>query len=101
MFLPHELVPRDVPKDKMPLTVFRKCVRAMKDADIIVANINVYGKDTSWEIGYCYGLGKIVMGFTKNRSYKHDFMVNQSVIITTSEDELVNILKKHIEEKKT
>lgn len=94
VFVPHELVPLDIPKDKLPIEVFEKCVEHMKKADVIVADVEDYGKDTAWEVGFCHGVGKPVIAFTKNDSFKSDFMVKGVFSnIAESGTELIEIIK--------
>jgi len=95
IFLPHELVSVDVPKEKLPEEAFTNCIEHMNEADIIVADINIYGKDTAWEIGYCFGLNKKIIGYAKNEAYKRDFMVRGALTyITKDEEEIVQLIKK-------
>jgi nucleoside 2-deoxyribosyltransferase len=48
-------------------------------ADAVITDICVYGKDTAWEVGYCYGIGNTVIGFAGNKKYKSDFTVRGSL----------------------
>jgi len=75
LYLPHELVPVDIPKTELPDEVFQRCVEHIDKADAVVAAIDSYGRDTSWEIGYCSGLGRKVIAFTENSEYQADFMI--------------------------
>jgi len=80
VYLPHLLVPDSMPKERIPRTAFRRCVKCMNLAHVIVADIEVYGKDTAWEIGYCYQLGKPIIGYTENEHYRADFMVRGALV---------------------
>jgi len=98
VYLPHELVSVDTPKNELPNEAFTKCVEYMNKADIILADINIYGKDTSWEIGYTYGIGKKIIGFAKNEKYKYDFMVRGALTyVTKNEKEIIDIIKSEVE----
>lgn len=93
VFLPHLLVPDSVPKNRIPRAAFIRCVKHMKLADVVVADIEVYGKDTAWEIGYCHALAKPIIGYTENRRYESDFMVRGAVVhIARSPNELSSLL---------
>jgi len=94
VYLPHELVSPDTPKEKLPEEAFTKCVEHMDKADVILADMNIYGKDTSWELGYCFGNNKNVIGYTNNDSYKADFMVKGPLThIATNQDEILDKIK--------
>ena len=95
VYLPHELVPLDTPKDKLPFEVFTKCLKHMDMADIVIADLSVFGKDTAWEIGYFYGINKKVIGLTNNEKYKFDFMIRGAMTaIAKNKQEIVEIIKK-------
>jgi nucleoside 2-deoxyribosyltransferase len=95
--LPHELVPSDTSKDKIPTEAFTKCVKYMNMADIIIADIDIYGKDTAWEIGYLYGTEKKVIGLAGNERYKFDFMVRGALTcIAKKKEELVKIIEREV-----
>jgi len=95
IYLPHEFVSLDVPKEKLPREAFRKCVDHIKKADAVIADMSIYGKDTAWEVGYCYGIGKQVIGFARNKKYKKDFMVRGSIAhITRNKKVIVRMIKK-------
>lgn len=62
------------------------CIEAINRADGIVVDIDHYGLDTAWELGYAEGLGKYIFGLNHDvslrnnarpinrRSYKENFM---------------------------
>ncbi|WP_457744950.1 nucleoside 2-deoxyribosyltransferase [Sulfurimonas sp.] len=86
-------------KHKIAQDIFDANMQMIKDADIVVANLNQFrGKEadsgTVWECGFAYGLGKKVYGyindtsdyidkFTKNEKVKNgdNFIDNESRII--------------------
>jgi len=93
VYSPHELVPNNIPKDQLAKIVFERCVEAMKKADVIVADIAVYGKDTASEIGFCYGIGKTVIGITTNKQYEKDFMTkNFTTKIVDNDEDLIKAI---------
>lgn len=94
VYLPHELVPNNIPKDQLANIVYIRCVEAMKKADIIVADIAVYGKDTASEIGFCHGIGKTIIGITNNKQYEKDFMAKNFItkIVDNNEDLIKEIM---------
>lgn len=100
IFLPHEFVALDIPKEKLPLEAFKKCVDHINKADAVIADITIYGKDTAWEIGYCYGIRKKVIGFVRNNKYKKDFMIKGSLFcIARNKEEIVKMIRKIVSEK--
>jgi nucleoside 2-deoxyribosyltransferase len=95
--LPHELVPSDTSKDRLPAEAFTRCVEYMNKADIVIADLGIYGKDTAWEIGYLYGTDKKVIGLTSNEKYKFDFMVRGALTcIAKKKEELINIIEREV-----
>ncbi|HET8660771.1 MAG TPA: nucleoside 2-deoxyribosyltransferase, partial [Micromonosporaceae bacterium] len=62
------------------------CKEAIEGADLIAVDVDAYGLDSAWEIGYADALGRRVVGLTRNgraydeertvrlRSYKDNFM---------------------------
>jgi nucleoside 2-deoxyribosyltransferase len=66
----------------------------MDKADCVVVNLEQFGKDTAAEIGYSYGIGKPVVGFTAESHYENDTMV-RGFLITVARDEttLVEVVK--------
>jgi nucleoside 2-deoxyribosyltransferase len=97
VYLPHELVPLDTPKDELPIEVFTKCVKHMDKADIVIADVSIYGKDTAWEMGYLYGMNKKVVGFTSNEKYGFDFMVRGGLThIAKKKEEIIEIIEKEV-----
>ena len=98
VYLLHELVSVDTPKHELPYEAFKKCVEHMNKADIILADINIYGKDTSWEIGYCHGIGKKIIALSKNGRYLSDFMVKGALtFVAINEDQVIDIIKNQIQ----
>jgi nucleoside 2-deoxyribosyltransferase len=94
VFLPHEFVALNIPKEKLPREAFKKCVDHINKADAVIADITVYGKDTTWEIGYCYGIKKKVIGFASDDKHKKDFMVKGSLLhVVRDKEEIVRMLK--------
>ena len=66
-------------KKKIAMDIFLANVELIKQADIVVANLNSFrGKEadsgTVWECGYAFGLGKKVYGYMDNtHSYLEQF----------------------------
>lgn len=62
------------------------CIQAIKESQLVVVDLDTYGLDTAWEIGYAEGLGKRVVGYNEDvflaaderpinrRRYEHNFM---------------------------
>ena len=59
-------------KHKIAQDIFEANIAMIKEADIIIANLNQFrGKEadsgTVWECGFAYGLGKTVYGYLQNK----------------------------------
>ena len=94
VYLPHEFVPLEIPKEKLPREAFKKCVDHINKADAVIADISVYGNDTAWEVGYCYGIKKKIIGFARNKKYKADFMVKGTLsCVAKNKEEIVKMIK--------
>lgn len=82
------------------------CMEAIKKSQILIVDLDKYGLDTAWELGYAEGLGKRVVGYNEDegattnerfinrRTYDHNFMHGwQTQTITSSLDELATYCK--------
>lgn len=62
------------------------CIDAIDTSQFIVVDLDTYGLDTAWELGYAEGLGRRVIGYNEDvflttderhinrRKYRHNFM---------------------------
>jgi nucleoside 2-deoxyribosyltransferase len=62
------------------------CIEAIDVSQFVAVDLDTYGLDTAWELGYAEGLGKRIVGFNKDlflttderyvnrRRYDHNFM---------------------------
>ena len=50
------------PKDNIPESVARECVRMMDRSDIEILFVDYFGQDCAWEVGYMSARGKPVYG---------------------------------------
>jgi nucleoside 2-deoxyribosyltransferase len=67
------IVDFEQPKQKIAQDIFHANVKLIKDADIVIANLNAFrGKEadsgTVWECGFASALGKKVYGYMQNTS---------------------------------
>lgn len=83
---------------------FVKDVDNLKNADIIVANLDGIDVDsgTTWEIGFAYSLNKPIIGIRSDvRMYREflplNLMIHQSCNIITTLDKLKELLIKYSE----
>lgn len=53
-----------------PNKVREICIDAILKADGLIVDVDTYGLDTAWEIGYAEGKGKVVIGFNYDLSLK-------------------------------
>ena len=70
--------PRDTPQDIEELK-FKNNEKAIREADVFVAVLNVPGKDFAWELGYAYGLNKRIIGYVLSNEYKDSPMMRDSI----------------------
>jgi nucleoside 2-deoxyribosyltransferase len=56
-----------------PSTIRNICIAAIDQSDVLIVDLDTYGLDTAWEIGYGEGSGKEVIGY------------NEDVFLTTDE----------------
>jgi len=86
--------PRDTPQDKDELK-FSNNQKAIADADVFLAVLNIPGKDFAWELGYSYGLGKRIVGYVISDDYRDSPMMRDSVteLISDNESLLVSLKK--------
>jgi len=88
VFLPQRFCPTNVPKNEYPLTIFEKCLEAMKDCDLGILVLDCYGKDSSWESGWFFGTQKPLIGFVQVcLKLSQDWMVKGGLkgLITTDQ----------------
>ena len=73
--IPYELVARRLGHNcEGDSSSIRKiCMQAINESQFLVVDLDTYGMDTAWEIGYAEGLGKRVLGYNEDM-----FMVNQT-----------------------
>jgi nucleoside 2-deoxyribosyltransferase len=62
------------------------CIDAINASEYVVVDLDTYGLDTAWELGYAEGLGRRVIGYNQDvflttdarhinrREYRHNFM---------------------------
>lgn len=73
-------------KKKIATEIFLANVELIKEADIVVANLNPFrGKEadsgTVWECGYAFGLGKKVYGYMSSTlSYINQFSDDEKIL---------------------
>ena len=76
----------DQEKKKIAEDIFLANVELIKQADIVVANLNSFrGKEpdsgTIWECGYAFGLGKKVIGYMDSTlPYPEQFLENEKTL---------------------
>ncbi len=69
----------------------------MDASDLVVVELELYGKDTAWEVGYCQGKGKIAIGVSGNAAYMEDFMVRGSLrAVARSEERLIELMEQYL-----
>jgi nucleoside 2-deoxyribosyltransferase/predicted secreted protein len=80
--------------------IFLKNLKALENADIIVAVIDGADADsgTAWEMGYAFACGKKVIGLRTDfrRSGNHEkvnFMLEESAIVVTNANQLLDEIK--------
>jgi nucleoside 2-deoxyribosyltransferase len=56
-----------------PATIRSVCIAAIDESDVLIVDLDTYGLDTAWEIGYGEGTGKKVIGY------------NEDIFLTTDE----------------
>jgi len=86
--LPYELVNRELGvKKQAPALVRQICSSAIANSDFVVVDLDTYGLDSAWEIGFAEGTGKRIIGVSRgnegtslrprsvhNRIYSENFM---------------------------
>ncbi len=99
VFLPQE-DSNNVKGEKRQEIIFNKNLNAIENSDIIVAVVDGTDIDsgTAWEIGYASAKGKPVIGLrtdfrTLGIEGRVNLMIERSVILCTSIQELLNRLK--------
>ncbi len=99
VFLPQE-DSNNVKSNKRQEIIFNKNLNAIENSDIIVAVVDGIDIDsgTAWEIGYASAKGKPVIGLrtdfrTLGIEGRVNLMIERSVILCTSIQELMNRLK--------
>lgn len=76
VFVPHEFQTCDSPHEDIPISVYHMDVTAMEQSDLVVL-VPPYGKDCSYEVGWCVARGKPVFMFVgeEELSFISDAMV--------------------------
>ncbi len=101
VYLPQEAGDdSDTRNKEEQVRIFSENLRALKNADIIVAIIDGADADsgTAWEMGYAYALGKQVIAlrtdFRRSGRYeKVNLMLEESATVVTSVEYLLNAIK--------
>jgi nucleoside 2-deoxyribosyltransferase/predicted secreted protein len=101
VFLPQEAGDdSDTRNKEEQVRIFSENLRALKNADIIVAIIDGADADsgTAWEMGYAYALGKQVIAlrtdFRRSGRYeKVNLMLEESATVVNSVEYLLNAIK--------
>jgi nucleoside 2-deoxyribosyltransferase/predicted secreted protein len=101
VYLPQEAGDdSDTRNKEEQVRIFSENLRALKNADIIVAIIDGADADsgTAWEMGYAYALGKQVIALRTDfrRSGRHEkvnLMLEESATVVTSVECLLNAIK--------
>jgi nucleoside 2-deoxyribosyltransferase/predicted secreted protein len=101
VYLPQEAGDdSDTRNKEEQVRIFSENLRALKNADIIVAIIDGADADsgTAWEMGYAYALGKQVIALRTDfrRSGRHEkvnLMLEESATVVNSVEYLLNAIK--------
>jgi nucleoside 2-deoxyribosyltransferase len=101
VYLPQEAGDdKDTRNKEEQVRIFSENLRALKNADIIVAIIDGADADsgTAWEMGYAYAHGKKVIAlrtdFRRSGRYeKVNLMLEESATVVTSIEYLLNVIK--------
>jgi nucleoside 2-deoxyribosyltransferase len=101
VYLPQEAGDdTDTRNKEEQVRIFSENLRALKNADIIVAIIDGADADsgTAWEMGYAYAHGKQVIAlrtdFRRSGRYeKVNLMLEESATVVTSIEYLLNVIK--------
>ena len=101
VYLPQEAGDdSDTRNKEEQVRIFSENLRALKNADIIVAIIDGADADsgTAWEMGYAYALGKQVIALRTDfrRSGRHEkvnLMLEESATVVTSVEYLLDAIK--------
>ena len=101
VYLPQEAGDdSDTRNKEEQVRIFSENLRALKNADIIVAIIDGADADsgTAWEMGYAYALGKQVIAlrtdFRRSGRYeKVNLMLEESATVVNSVEYLLNAIK--------
>lgn len=97
IYLPHELAPipsREAEKEKYYPRITRECLKHIDRADIVIANVTNYGKDTAAEIVYGQMIGKHVLALAYNDGYKNDFFVLKFIDkVAVDDEQLIKLIR--------
>lgn len=64
----------------IPFEIAEQCKEWIMQSDIVLINLENFGRDTSWEVGFAEGLGKKRIGFIiSNLRILEDWMVKRSI----------------------
>jgi len=80
VILPQEIVPPNIPHEKLSLVIARECFKLMNSSDLVVL-VPPYGRDCSLEVGFCYGINKPVFYIPFNRDitfFVRDWMLKEA-----------------------
>lgn len=97
IYLPPELAPipsSESEKEKYYPLITKECLKYIDRADIVIANVSDYGKDTAAEIVYGKMMGKHVLALACNDEYKNDFFVRKFIDeVAVDDGQLVKIIR--------
>lgn len=68
--VPYELVRAEnlVEEPSDALKIRQTCANAIVESDVLLVDLDNYGLDSAWELGYAEGLGKKVLGYHSDES---------------------------------
>lgn len=70
---------RDTPQFESSDKIFDVNLEAIRRSDIFLAVLRGGGLDFGFEVGYAYAIGKHIIGFTEDDSYKDDPMLARAI----------------------
>ena len=83
---------RDTPQSD-PDEIFTGNLNAIRTCDVLLAVLKGGGLDFGFEVGYAFGLGKPILGFLEDASYRDDPMLAGAISKTVSSiEELGDVL---------
>ncbi len=67
--VPEDLVKQRIGSGALTAVKIRSiCIEALESSSAIVVDLDTYGLDSAWEIGYAEGLGRQVFGFSRDQA---------------------------------